>query len=94
MPQFVKAGDTSKYIAKLKNFAGVLADPVSVTFNVYNHTTRSIITTGAATKESTGVYYYYYTAPTDLTGCVVFEFVGVLDGYPIIARDLLIIEWP
>jgi hypothetical protein len=88
-----KSGDSVEFIGKFYDDNDALADPTSVTITIYNHSTRTQLATASATKVSVGVYRYYYTLPTDLTGAVVYEFVGQLDGRPTVIRELIPIEW-
>jgi hypothetical protein len=79
-------GDTIRLKATFYNYSGALADPDSVTAKIYSHIGQILLATGAATKESTGVYYYDYTVPADVPGLIVYEFSGMMDGTPTAGR--------
>jgi hypothetical protein len=83
-------GDTIRLKASFYTFAGVLADPSTVTCTIYD-SGGVVVTTGSATKETTGVFYYDYTTTTK--GDFSFEFTGTLETKPILSRDYFSVGW-
>jgi hypothetical protein len=87
----VHKGDTIRLKASFYTFAGVLADPASVTCTVYDNSETPIIEPAVATKDSTGVYYFDYT--TTALGSFSFEFSGTLEGKAILSRECFVVIW-
>lgn len=86
-------GDTSRLYTSFYNYADALADPDTVTVVIYSHEGQVELKTGAATRESTGVYYYDYIIPAGVPSPLVYEFGGMLDGKPTVNREYLEIAW-
>jgi len=86
----VHKGDTIRLKASFYTFAGVLADPTTVTYTVYDDA-ETVVTTGNATKETTGVYYADYT--TTVRGTFSYEFSGTLESKSILSRDYFAVIW-
>jgi hypothetical protein len=90
MTTSVHKGDTVRLKASFYTFAGVLADPTTVSYTVYDDA-ETVIVTGTASKESTGVYYYDYT--TTVRGVFSYEFNGTLETKTILSRDYFAVIW-
>jgi hypothetical protein len=87
-------GDSVKLRGTFYNYADQLADPETgtVVVRVYTEIGRHMILEDTPTKDSIGVYSYPYTIP-NITGNLVYEFYGILEGEPAVDRTLLEIEW-
>lgn len=85
-------GDTIRLDVSFYSFAGVLADPDSVTVKIYAHIGQQVLTTATASKSATGVYYYYYTVPVE-NGKLVYEFSGTMDGTATLIRGIIEPLW-
>ncbi len=78
-------GDTIRLKGSFYTWADVLTDlSAAPTVNIYNGE-ETLLTTGTATKESTGVYYYDY-APSSV-GNYIYEFSGTSASAAMIRRD-------
>lgn len=93
----VTNGDTVRAKIPWTNWAvdgsGSLVDPdgQATTFTVYNGSTLAEIATGAATRESVGVYYYDYTVPASTESkSYVFEFSADFTSKPQVSRQRVI----
>ena len=93
----VTNGDTVRAKIDWTNWAvdgsGALVDPdgQSTTFTVYNGSTMAEMATGAATRESVGVYYYEYTVPAgNDSKSYVFEFTADFSAKPQLSRQRVV----
>jgi hypothetical protein len=86
----VYTGDTIRIKGTFKNSSNVLidADANAVTFTVYSYETKKILSTGNASRLSTGIFYYDYEVPSTETKYIV-ELKGDFDGYPQLARSVI-----
>ena len=81
------SGDTVRLTAMFYNWAGVLADTLTLpTIKIYdkNETLLTTIPGASVTKSATGTYYYDYTPPDK--GLYVYEFAGTQDSTTILRR--------
>lgn len=84
-------GDTLLLKCSFYSWAGTLADPTSVTLNIYDVSRTKLVTAATPTKLSTGVYYYYYTPSVE--GRQTVEFSGTLATNTTLVRKYVTIEW-
>ena len=85
---FVTIGDTIKLDVEFKNFAGVYADPTSITLKLYDENQiqiGAIVSITATYKISTGIYEYPYTVPGGYSN-ITYEYSGILESVPITKR--------
>jgi hypothetical protein len=93
----VTNGDTVRAKIPWTNWSedgsGSLVDPdgQTTTFTVYNGSTLAEIATGAATRETTGVYFYDYTIPAgNDSKTYVFEFTADFSSKPQVSRQRVV----
>jgi hypothetical protein len=81
-------GDTITFRSEFLNAAGEPGDPdgSAATFTVYNYETLSVVDTGAATRESAGVYVYNWLVPEGDGVRYILEMKGDFDGLPQLER--------
>jgi hypothetical protein len=88
-------GDTVILRATFYAFNGILTSPTVVTLRLYDVARKQVgedIPVNSTYLVSTGVYEYPYTIP-DGYGNLTFEFTGILDGFPAVARGTIEREW-
>jgi len=80
-------GNTVRLQATFKRFDGILSDPESLTFKVYDSSKRLIFADNLTNinKISVGLYYYDYLIPNGI-GDLTYEFSGILEGSVILGR--------
>jgi len=86
----VYTGDTIRVKGTFRNQANTLidADSNAVTFTIYNADSLRLVSTGAATRQSAGVYYYDYTVPVSEMKYIV-ELKGNFSALPQLSRATL-----
>jgi hypothetical protein len=87
-------GDTIRLQVQFKTFTGDLVDPEGISLTIYDNA-RNVLETIPITnenKESIGKYTYDYTPPLELDE-FIFEFKGVYNNKPIVARDKVEIKF-
>ncbi len=89
-------GDTVRLKVHFKSFDGDSIDPDDITLIIYN-TNKSVIETipiSDENKTATGQYYYdYVVVPDDIQEYFIFEFRGLHNNNPILARDRVNIKF-
>lgn len=88
------AGDTVRLKCHFKTFDGQSVEPTDVKLTIYDTNKQQIeqITLDDTNKENFGVYSYDYVLPDDKSE-IIFEFRGLYNNKPILARDSLKIEF-
>jgi hypothetical protein len=87
----VISGDTVKLKCDFKSWLGEYTDPDSITLKIYDVNKTQVgatINLTAANKTDTGKYEYEYVVP-DSYPQLIFEYRGVIDGNPILGRQLI-----
>ncbi len=88
-------GDTVRLKAEFRTFAGIVADPTDITLKVYNAYRRQIgeaIAIGPEHRTGPGAYQYDYTLPEG-TDVIYYEWSGMLEGLPVVARGRMPALW-
>jgi hypothetical protein len=88
----VMDGETVKLTADFTGFEGGHIDPDNITLNVYDVLGEPMIDEVNITshyKVSAGVYCYEYPIPLGTKGDLLYEFLGYINGAPIVIRDIL-----
>ena len=88
------AGDTIRFRCHFRTFDGQLIDPADVKLTVYDTNKQQMfqITLTDTNKEKVGVYFYDYVLPDDKQE-IIFEFRGLYNNKPILARDSVKIQF-
>jgi hypothetical protein len=74
---------------------GVLTDPESVTFTVYDQMKRIVsaaVSIPNTYRKSVGYYEYPYVIPNG-AGSITLEIVGVIEGNPMVTRTEITRVW-
>jgi hypothetical protein len=91
-----KTGDTIRVLCEFKTFAGVYADPSTITLKVYDKDRQQIGSTISITeshKTATGKYQYDYTIPASTGTPITFEWSGTLEGSTALSRKDVSVTW-
>lgn len=85
----VQRGNTVRLTAQFRSWAGVAADPDSVTVRIFDSRLQQLqeALLGAANRTATGAYYYDWSTPSGDSVRYYFEFVGQLEGTPALGRS-------
>ena len=88
------AGDTVRFRCHFRTFDGQLIDPADVKLTIYDTNKQQIeqIALTDSDKENIGVYFYDYVLPMNQSE-IIFEFSGIYNNKPILARESLKIEF-
>ncbi len=69
-------GDTTRFLATVRDFAGNLSDPTSAGFIVYDQL-KTVVASLSAVKDSTGQYHTDWPIPMNqVPGWYIVEFFG------------------
>ena len=81
-------GDTITFRSEFLDSDGNPGDPdgSAATFTVYNFETLAVVDTGAATRDSQGVYSYDWTVPEGDGVKYILEMKGDFNGLPQLER--------
>ncbi|MCB7071384.1 hypothetical protein LIZ76_15775 [Caldibacillus sp. 210928-DFI.2.22] len=87
-------GDTIRLQCHFKSFNGQSVDPINVTLTIYDKDKNQVeqYELDDTNKENVGVYFYDYSPPLELDE-FIFEFKGVYNDKPILARDLVQVKF-
>jgi hypothetical protein len=80
--------NTVRISAQFLTFDGDLADPSSISLTVIDKNTGTTLVNVSGSdisRKAVGEYYYNYTLPPSY-GTLICEYVGMLEGYPIVNR--------
>jgi len=89
-------GDTVRLKVHFKSFDGDSVDPDDITLTIYDKTKKELdtIPITVENKTATGQYYYdYVVVPDDIQEYFIFEFRGLHNNNPILARDRVSIKF-
>ena len=88
------AGDTIRLKCHFRTLDGRSVIPADVKLTIYNTNKQQIeqITLDDTNKEDNGVYFYDYVLPMNQNE-IIFEFSGVYNNKPILARDSVKIQF-
>lgn len=87
------SGDTVRLKVNFKTFAGDLVNPTEISLTLYDG--LAILQTIPITEtdnETVGVYFYDYVLPDDIPE-LIFEFRGLHNAKPILARDTVEVKF-
>lgn len=81
-------GDTVRLRVQFKTFTGQLVSPNDIKLTIYDKQNNRIeeIPITDSDKENIGVYFYDYIIPDDILDYFIFEFGGLQNDKPILAR--------
>jgi len=86
-------GNTVRLKSAFRDFNGKLVSPENVILRIYagykNHVGEDI----PVLPSEVGKYQYDYVIPDDVIGPLYFEFVGTLEGLPILGRAIIDKRW-
>ena len=88
-------GDSVRLQCHFKTFSGVSINPDNVELVIYDKA-KNIIETIPITDENktaTGQYYYDYVVPDDIDEYFIFEYRGIHNTKPILAREKVNIKF-
>lgn len=87
-------GDTIRLQCHFKSFAGQSVDPTNIKLTIYDKNKNQVeqYELDETNKINVGVYFYDYSPPLELDE-FIFEFKGVYNDKPIIARDKIEIKF-
>lgn len=88
------AGDTVRFRCHFRTFDGQNIDPADVKLRIYDTQKQQFeeISLTDTNKENVGVYFYDYVLPDDKQE-IIFEFKGIYNEKPILARGQVKIEF-
>ncbi|WP_026675775.1 hypothetical protein [Fictibacillus gelatini] len=88
-------GDTVRLKVHFKTFTGQSVDPTDVKLTIYKSDKTKIeeIPITDSNKENVGVYFYDYIVPDEILESFIFEFRGLYNNKPILARDSVQIKF-
>ncbi|ELK22910.1 hypothetical protein AF6_0500 [Anoxybacillus flavithermus TNO-09.006] len=88
------AGDTVRFRCHFKTFDGQSVEPTDVKLTIYDSQKQLIekFILDDSHKENVGIFYFDYVLPTNQSE-IIFEFSGVYNNKPILARESLKIEF-
>ena len=94
MLETYQRGETATLKIEVKDAAGTLYTPdTSITCSIWDSAGTAVVTAGAMTAESTGVYYYdLATTGTTVLGCYRLEYTTVNGGRTSKGEDFFVIE--
>ena len=88
-------GDTVRLKVHFRSFNGDSVDPDDITLTIYDKTKKELDTISITdeNKTATGQYFYDYIVPDDIHEYFIFEFRGLHNNNPILARDRVSIKF-
>ena len=88
-------GDTVRLKVHFRSFNGDSVDPDDITLTIYDKTKKELdtIPITVENKTATGQYYYDYVVSDELLEYFIFEFGGIHNNNPILARDRVSIKF-
>jgi len=88
------AGDTVRFRCHFKTFDGQSVEPTDVKLTIYDSQKQLIeeFILDDSHKENVGIFYFDYVLPMNQSE-IIFEFSGVYNNKPILARESLKIEF-
>lgn len=87
------SGDTVRLKVNFKTFGGDLVNPTGISLTLYDGLViLQTIPITAADNETIGVYFYDYVIPDDIPE-LIFEFKGLHNNKPILARDTVQVQF-
>lgn len=90
----MKQGDTVRLQCHFKSFEGKPIDPEDVRLTIYKSDQTQVkqFILDDTNKIDVGIYYYDYTPAVELNE-FIFEFGGMVNNHPIIARDIVQVKF-
>jgi len=88
-------GDTIRLKAKFRTWNGIAADPENTELRIYDKNRRQIgetISISSEHRTTPGAYQYDFTVP-DQGSPIYYEFSGLLEDKPILARGRIEVDW-
>jgi len=85
-------GDTIRLKAEFKDFNGEHVSPENVYLRIYDGYKKQVGEDILVLPSDVGKYQYDYVIP-DVIGPLYFEFVGTLEGLPILGRATIDKRW-
>ena len=76
--------DTIRLVVEFRDFAGKVIHPTNITLKIYDEDEKLITTITEGINTDTTKYYYDYQADQTF----IFEFSGIYNGLPVLARQL------
>ena len=85
-------GNTVRLKAEFRDFNGEHVSPENVTLRIYDGCKKQVSEDIPVSPSDVGKYQYDYVIP-DVIGPLYFEFVGTLEGLPILGRAIIDKRW-
>lgn len=88
-------GDTVRLQVNFKSFEGFLIDPSDISLKIYDNAKNEVdsVQITEENKIATGQYFYDYVVPDDIHEYFIFEFRGLHNEKPILARGKVDIKF-
>lgn len=88
-------GDTIRLRAEFRTWDGLAADPENIELRIYDKDRRQIgetISISSGHRTALGAYQYDFIVPNQ-SSPVYYEFSGLLEDAPIVARSRIEVDW-
>jgi hypothetical protein len=85
-------GNTVRLKAEFRDFNGEHVSPENVTLRIYDGSKKQVGEDIPVLPNDVGTYQYDYVIP-DVIGPLYFEFVGTIEGLPILGRATIDERW-
>jgi hypothetical protein len=91
MRYHVLYGETIALRAVFRGFEGGFIDPTDITLTITDAVGEVLLDTNITLhyQHSPGTYVYEYVTPSNRRGQLTYEFKGIVNGNPIIIRDII-----
>ena len=86
-------GNTVRLKAEFRDFNGEYVSPENVVLRIYDGYKKQVGEDIPVLPSDVGKYQYDYVIPDDVIGPLYFEFVGTLEGLPILGRAAIDKRW-